>query len=126
MTPIHKTYLLKAGRSAVWDALVNPETIESWGAGPATMDDKAGTEFSLWDGDIHGRNVEVVAGKKLVQEWFGGDWPAPSTVTFTLADEDGGTRLELTQTGVPEEEESDVDRGWDDFYLGPMKEYLES
>ena len=91
----------------VWDALVNPKTIEKWsrldssaehptgsrevlqkeatslgGAGPAKMSSKNGFSFSLWGGDIWGKNIKVTPKKELIQEWFAGKWPKPSIVTF--------------------------------------------
>jgi len=123
--PITKDYFIKAPTLEVWKALVNQKYIENWGGGPAKMDDKIDTKFSLWGGDIHGKNIEVVTNKKLVQEWYGGDWQKPSILTFKLEEEKDGTRLTLFQTDVPEEELNDIDAGWDDYYLGPLKEYLE-
>jgi activator of HSP90 ATPase len=125
LQPMEKSYFIKAAVAAVWQALVDPEVIERWGAGPAQMDDRVGTEFELWGGDIHGKNVAVEPERKLVQEWYSGDWPAPSLATFTLATEGGGTRLELVHSGVPESEYSDIDSGWDEYYLAPLKRLLE-
>jgi activator of HSP90 ATPase len=110
----------------VWQALVDPKVIDEWGGGPAKMDDKVGTAFTLWGGDIFGKNVEVRDEKRLVQEWYSGDWPAPSVATFDLAEETGGTRLTLTHTGVPDEEAAEIDEGWDSFYLGPLQSLLEA
>jgi activator of HSP90 ATPase len=122
---IKKVYKIAAPAKKVWDALVSQKIIEVWGGGPAKMDDKVGTEFSLWGGDIHGKNIEVVRERKLVQEWFGGDWPKPSIVTFTIKPEKDKTVLELEHTGVPDGEVDDIDAGWDDYYVGPMKDLLE-
>ena len=92
------------------------------------MDDKVGTEFSLWDGEIWGKNLEIVPNKKLVQDWWskGEIKDKPSKVTFNLAEEDGKVKLELIQTGVPDKYEKDLDDGWRDFYLTPLKNFLES
>jgi activator of HSP90 ATPase len=90
------------------------------------MDAETGFQFQLWGGDIYGKNIEVVPEKKLVQEWFGGDWPEPSIVTFTLKQQDNKTILELEQIDVPAPEVDDIDQGWDDYYLGPIKEMLEN
>jgi activator of HSP90 ATPase len=122
---IRKVYKISTPIEQVWKALVDPEIIDKWGGGPSKMDEKVGTEFRLWDGDIHGKNVEVVKEKKLVQEWFSGDWPEPSTVKFTLKSENSKTILELQHTDVPDDEVDDIDQGWDDYYLGPLKEMLE-
>lgn len=122
---IKKVYKISAPIEQVWKALVDPKIIDEWGGGPAKMDGKIGTEFRLWDGDIHGKNIEVVEEKKLVQEWFGGDWQEPSKVTFTLESENNKTILQLEHTDVPFDEVDDIDQGWDDYYLGPLKELLE-
>lgn len=125
MKTIKQTYLVNASIEKVWQGLVDPKIIEQWGGGPAIINDKVGTEFSLWGGDIHGKNINVVENKKLVQEWFGGDWDKPSKVTFTLRQKDNGTELNLLQKDVPDDAAKDIDEGWKIYYLGPLKELLE-
>jgi activator of HSP90 ATPase len=122
---INKVYKISSSVDQVWKALVDSETIDKWGGGPNKMDSKAGYDFELWNGDIHGKNIEVIENSKLVQEWFGGDWAKPSIVTFTLKKDLMGTILKLEQTNVPEDEFDDIEQGWDEFYLGPMKAMLE-
>ena len=123
---IHKSCTINAPRDAVWAALTDPETIMRWGAGPALMAAVPGFEFSLWNGDIHGKVLEVDPGRSMLQEWYGGDWEAPSLVSFALIEEpEGATRLELENTGVPHADGADIDAGWDDYYLRPIKELLE-
>lgn len=126
MKTIKQTYKIKAPIAKVWQALVDPSEIDFWGAGPAEMDDKVGTEFSLWGGDIHGKNIEVADSKKLIQEWFGGEWDEPSIATFTLKVADGKTEVELIQTNVPDDEAKEISDGWKQYYLGAIKEYLEN
>jgi uncharacterized protein YndB with AHSA1/START domain len=60
-----------------------------------------------------------------VQEWYGGDWPQPSVVTFTLTPEGGSTLLELLHRRVPDEEAEAFDDGWDEHYLGAIRKFLE-
>jgi activator of HSP90 ATPase len=122
---IKKIYEISAPIEQVWRALVEPKIIDEWGGGPSDMDGKIGTEFQLWGGDIHGKNIEVVKEKKLVQEWFSEDWPNPSIVKFTLQTENNKTILELEHTSVPDQDLDDIEQGWDDYYLGPIKEMLE-
>ncbi len=126
MKPIHQSYHIKARIEKVWQALTVPKDIEAWGGGPAKMSAKVGSKFSLWGGDIWGENVEVVKNKRLVQEWMSGEWAKPSIVTFTLNKEKAGTQLVLHHTGVPKDELKDIDDGWRDYYLGPLKEYVEN
>lgn len=122
---IRKKYIISAPIGEVWKALVDPDVIDEWGGRPVKMDANIGTEFKLWDGDIYGKNIEVIDEEKLVQEWFSGDWPKPSIVIFTLRSQDQKTILKLEQMDVPDEEVDDVDQGWDVYYLGPIKELLE-
>jgi activator of HSP90 ATPase len=122
---INKVYKISSSVDQVWKALVDPEIIDEWGGGPSKMNSRVGSDFELWNGDIYGKNIEVIENSKLVQEWFGGDWAKPSIVTFTLKKDIKGTVLELEQNNVPNDEFDDIDQGWDEFYLGPMKEMLE-
>jgi len=122
---IKKVYKISTTVDKVWQALVDPVVIDDWGGGPSKMDSKIGTDFELWNGDIYGRNIEVVPKSKLVQEWFGGDWVKPSIVTFTLKNDNSYTILELEQIDVPDHEFEDIESGWDDYYIGPMKKMLE-
>ena len=126
MKSIYKTYIINASPSEVWKALTEPAYIEAWGGTEVEMSDQVDGKFSLWDGSIHGTNVEVEPERKLVQEWYGGIWEDPSSVQFTLHEEaDGTTRLELVQENVPDEDAADIDSGWDTYYLGAIKDFLE-
>lgn len=125
MKTITQTYTVRGSLESVWNALTDPSTIEQWGAGPAVMDANVGTTFSLWGGDIHGKNIEVEPEKKLVQEWYGGKWDEPSIATFELRQKDDTVIITFTQTHVPENDYADIDDGWKRYYLGPLKEYVE-
>ena len=124
---IHKTYFIDAPAEKVWAALTEPLVIDRWGGGPSKMAAEPGFEFSFWGGDIHGTVVEVEPGKLLVEEWFSGEWSSPSIARFIVhAEPDGGTRLALLQTDVPDADAPDIDTGWDEYYLGPIQSLLEA
>lgn len=129
MKTIKQTYQIKASVEKVWEALVNPKIIEKWSGAGAKMDAKVGTKFELWNGDIHGTNTEVVdppaGGKKLVQDWYGGDWAEPSKATFILKENDGETEVSLVNENVPDDAADDIDDGWTRYYLGEIKKLLE-
>ena len=126
MKSLKQSYEISASLERVWDALTNPETIEKWGAGPAKMSDKNDEHFTLWGGDIWGTNLVVTPNEKLVQEWYSGDWAEPSKVTFQLREKKGKTKVTLLHENIPDEEFKDIEKGWGDYYLGPLKELLES
>src|SRR3989344_820723 len=125
MKIIRQTYHIHSSLEEVWKALTDPKYIDGWGGGPAKMDEKIGTKFKFWGGDIHGKNIEVVPNKKLVQEWFSGNWDYPSIVTFTLNEEKNAVKIDLLHTNVPDNEAKDIDEGWKEYFLGSLKKYLE-
>lgn len=126
MATIEQTYEIKAPVADVWRALVDPKEIEAWGGGPAVMDGDKDTEFTLWGGSIHGKNVNVFSQEKLSQLWFSEGWEEASIATFRLSETDGKTSLKLTHENVPDDEAKEIDDGWREFYLGSIKDYLEN
>ena len=106
MGKISKNYELNATPAAVFDALVNPDTIQKWSGAPANMTTEAGSKFSLFGGQIEGTNVEVSANKKLVQTW-----PSDTKVTITLVGNDDTTTAELLHEDIPSGEVEKFTRG---------------
>ncbi len=125
MKDLTQTYDIKAPVEKVWQALTDAKIIDEWGGGPAIMDAEVNTEFSLWGGEIHGKNTAVEDGKKLVQDWYGGDWSAPSICEFSLEGNDGRTTLTLKHSNIPDDEFDAIEKGWKTDYLGPLKDLVE-
>jgi activator of HSP90 ATPase len=125
MKNLQQTYSIRAPIKKVWQALTEPKIINAWGGGPAKMQDKEGTDFSLWGGDILGKNVKVTNEKELVQEWQEKEWEKPSLVSFELSPTAKGTKLILIHKNIPDSRLVDIGQGWKDYYLGPLKDYLE-
>ncbi len=123
---LSKTYVIEAPLQQVWAALTNEKEIAGWGGAPCVMNDKEGTEFSLWGGSIHGKNTEVEKERMLAQDWAEKTWETPSKVTFTLEPMGQRTILMLLHTEVPTEHYKSINMGWDEFYLGPLKKYVEA
>jgi activator of HSP90 ATPase len=126
MKSLRKKYLINAPSGKVWIALVDPKEIKEWTGSTARMDEKVGSRFKLWDGDIYGKNKEIIKNKKIVQEWYAGKWKEPSIATIEISGKDGKSKIELKQVNVPDDEFDGINRGWDDYYFLPLKEYLES
>lgn len=89
------------------------------------MSARKGVKFSLWGGDIYGKNLKVVKEKQLVQEWYAGEWNHPSIVTIQLKLDRLGTQVDLVHKGVPKGEYDKIKKGWEEYFFGPMKKYLE-
>lgn len=125
MKTYHKFYRIKGSPEEIYNALVKPFAISLWTGAKVQMEEKEGTEFSLFDGDIMGMNIEFVPNKKIVQEWYFGEQEERSIVTINLSEDKIYTRIELTHTNIPDEAFEDMKEGWDEYYFGGLKEFFE-
>ncbi len=116
---------IKAEAEDIYAALTNPFTIELWSGYKAEMSTEPNTEFSLWEGDIVGKNLELETNKKVVQQWYFGDQAEDSIVTIKIFEDKNACQVELNHTNIPEEEFDDICEGWTDYYLGAIKEFFE-
>ncbi len=123
----YKQYItIEAEPEDVYACLTNPFTIELWSDMPARMEAKEGTEFEMFEGDISGRIIELIPNQKVVQQWYFGDQEPPSIVTFKIHPGNGGkVSLELRHTNIPDEVYEEMVEGWQKYYLGRIKEFLE-
>ena len=123
MKDYKKYYLLDAPPEEVYAALTNAATIQLWSGEPAIMEPIAGTEFSLWEDTIVGKNLEFVTGKKIVQQWYFGEQEPASIVTILLHENKGGTSAELRHTNIPDEDYDNIVDGWNENYFGSLIEF---
>src|SRR3984885_5096141 len=125
MKDFKKYYLLSATPQEIYTALTNPLTIELWTGEEAVMSTEPGSEFSMWDGSIVGKNLEFEPGKKIVQQWYFDGQPEPSIVTIKLHPDKAGTSVEVRHTNIPDEEYEGFAEGWDNSYFGALAEFFE-
>lgn len=125
MKDYKKYYSLSVPPETLFLALTNPVTIQLWTGEPAEMSTEPGTEFSMWDGSIVGKNIEFEQNKKIVQEWYFGDQPEASIVTIKLHTAQDGTSIELKHTNIPDEDYDDIVEGWNSSYFGALQEFYE-
>jgi len=123
MKDFKKYYTLPASPEEVYLALTNPNTINLWTGEEAEMSTEPGSEFSLWEGSISGKNLEFEEGKKIVQEWYFGDQAESSIVTIKLHPHKDGTSVELRHTNIPDSDFEDIVEGWDDAYFGSLSDF---
>lgn len=125
MKEFKKYYTLPAPPEEVFLALTIPATIYLWTGEEAEMSSEPGSEFSLWDGSIVGKNLEFEHGKKIVQQWYFGEQDEPSIVTIKLHALKGGTSVELKHTNIPDEDYDDIVEGWNSNYFGSLADFYE-
>jgi activator of HSP90 ATPase len=125
MKDFKKYYHITASPEEVYIALTNPFTIELWTGEPAEMSTEPGSEFSMWEGSIVGKNLEFEEGKKLVQQWYFDGQPEASIVTIKLHPDKAGTSVELKHTNIPDIEYDGFAEGWDNSYFGSLTEFFD-
>ena len=125
MKDFKKYYVIPASPEDVYAALTNPFTIQLWTGESAEMSEEPESEFSMWDGSIAGRNIEMVPGKMVVQEWYFGDQEEKSIVTIKLHPHKKGTSVELHHSNIPDEDFDEFAEGWDNSYFGALHDFFE-
>lgn len=123
MKSFKKYYIIPAPPGDLYLALTNPLTLQLWTGEEAIMSTEPGSEFSLWEGSITGKNLEFEPNKKIVQQWYFGDQPEESIVTIKLHPHDAGTSVELRHTNIPDEAYDDIMEGWNEMYFGALQDF---
>jgi len=120
---IRQSATLHAAPHAVYEALMDSRQHARFTGSPARMSRKVGGAISAFGDYISGTNLELVPDKKIVQAWHASEWPEGhmSRVTYRLTPVKGGTRLDFTHSGVPEQFFDDIKQGWIDNYWQPLR-----
>lgn len=125
MKDFKKYYIIPAPPEDVYLALTNPYTIQLWSGEKAEMSTEIGSEFSLWDESIVGKNLEFEINKKIVQQWYFGEQEEESIVTIKLHPDSKGTSIELKHTNIPDQDYAEIVDGWNTVYFGSLQEFYE-
>lgn len=116
----------------LYETLLDTDRIRGATASDASMSKEVGGKIMMFSGSVEGENLELKPfnssdGKAtIVWKWRFNTWQPGHTskVTIDLIEKDGGTSLELTQTGVPEEETERTEKGWKGLLFDRLKAML--
>ena len=127
-TRIHHDLMLPGAPLDVYAELLDADRFAAFTGAPAEIDNVEGGAFSLFGGQILGRNVELVAGQRIVQAWRVAGWePGVYSLTrFELEASGSGTQVGFDHTGYPPDAHEDLDAGWHSMYWVPMRSHLEA
>lgn len=92
----------------------------------AVIDPKVGGTFSLFDGHIIGRILELVPNRRIVEAWRVVDWPAGvySIARFELTPKGSGTYLVFDHIGFPAGLKKHLSDGWQEHYWDALNKYF--
>jgi len=115
---IHQTLQFEADPSRVYRTLLDAKQFGELSKSKATISPETGKAFSLFDGQIVGRNIDVVANSRIVQAWRAAAWPEGvySMVKFELKPKGSGTELVFEQIGFPQGLHDHLAQGWEANY----------
>lgn len=132
---ITKELFIKATPERVFKALTEKSELEKWFVQIADVDLKPGGAIRTnWTPEVgeHGIVKEVKESELFSFTWGGQFSPTPTTITFMLKEENGGTLLTLTHSGIGEgkgwEAYTNMDqegKGWD-AHLNDLKSWIET
>jgi activator of HSP90 ATPase len=124
MKSFKKTFKINAEPSDIYSALTNPYTIELWSGYPAQMSTEPGSEFSLWEGDITGKNIEFIKDKEIIQEWYFGDQVEKSVVKITILPDRDNSLITVDHSNIPDEDYDEIAEGWREYYMDAIKNFF--
>jgi activator of HSP90 ATPase len=120
--------LIPAGAQDIYDAWLSSSGHERiTGGQPAQISAREGAEFTVWNGYITGRNLQLEPGRRIVQSWRTTKFTAndpDSQIEVLLQPSPGGTKVTVHHTNVPDGHTSYRDGGWQRSYFDPMKEHF--
>ena len=126
---VHLAVELAASPEDVFDAYLNPKLHAKITGHPVVIAPRAGAKFEAFGGTLQGKILQVVPKRLVVQSWRSSMWKATdvdSTLVLNFMKQGRrGTIIELTQVNVPDHDFAGVSHGWEYYYWGPWKKFLE-
>jgi activator of HSP90 ATPase len=101
-------------------------SFDMFSASSARIDAKEGGTFSLFDGHIVGRILELVPNERIVEAWRVVDWPSGvySIARFEIQPDGSGTKLVFDHIGFPDGLKEHLTTGWQQHYWDALKKYF--
>jgi uncharacterized protein YndB with AHSA1/START domain len=124
---LHLSVTIPGTPEAIYRAWLDSREHSGFTGAEASLEARVGGHFTAWDGYIEGTIVELDPGRRIVQRWRTTEFPAESPdslVEITFEAVEGGTRVSLAHSEIPQGQGPSYEKGWQDFYFAPMREYF--
>ncbi len=131
--PIHQEVTFPVSSDRVYELHTDAEKFAAATGKPAKIGAGEGATFSIFGDFIHGQQIELVPGQRIVQAWRGRNWDPGvySLVRFTLIPEGEGTKLVVDRDAYPEgkspiypSRHEHLSVNWPVFYFEPFAKYF--
>jgi len=131
---IHQDVDFKVSPHKLYQALLSSKefsastkrSFDAFSEKSAAIDSVVGGSFSLFDGHIVGRILELVPDRRIVEAWRVVDWAAGkySIVKFELTSQGAGTHLSFDHIGFPAGLKEHLATGWQQHYWDALNNYF--
>jgi activator of HSP90 ATPase len=132
---IHQEVIINASPQRIYETLLSSKkfsecikkSFADFSPASANIDSTDGGAFTIFDGHIIGRNIEIVPNQRIVQAWRVVDWPAGiySIVRFEFKLQGSVTNLIFDQVGFPEGLKVHLSEGWQQHYWDALNKYFQ-
>jgi uncharacterized protein YndB with AHSA1/START domain len=119
---------IEASPEAIYDAWIDGDEHAAMTGADASSDQRVGGAFTAWGGYITGTHESLERPTRIVQRWRTSEFPddAPdSRLEVLLEAVEGGTRVKILHSEIPDGQGASYDQGWVDHYFEPMRSYFE-
>jgi activator of HSP90 ATPase len=124
MKTIRQKHHIQATTIEVYTALTNPFTIELWSGFPAIMSTMPDSEFSLFEGDIIGKNIAFIENEQIKQLWYFEGEKEDSVVTISIEQDKNSSIVNVVHENVPDAVFEEMTEGWKKIYFGSLKRFF--
>jgi len=128
MESIQLTILLPASPAEIYTAWLDSQEHSKFTGGIAEIDPKEGGIFSIWEGYITGKTLQLEPDRRILQSWRTTEFPPgspDSRLEVLIGLKRGGTELTLNHTDIPDGQAEMYTQGWKEYYFEPMLEYFQ-
>jgi len=124
---IQVSAVIPASADRIFTAWLSSHEHTAFTGGAAKIEPRVGGRHTAWDGYIEGVNLALEEGRRILQTWRSSDFRDGSTdsrLEVLLEPAEGGTKVTLVHTDIPEGQGRLYEQGWVDNYITPMQEYF--
>lgn len=121
------TVVIPAAPQQIYEAWLSSKGHTAMTGSRAVVDGAPGGSFTAWDGYISGVTIQAEPYRLIVQRWRTTEFPEgaeDSRLEIHLKGIDHHTLLTLIHTDIPDQQGASYERGWQDFYFEPMRDYF--
>jgi uncharacterized protein YndB with AHSA1/START domain len=111
----------------VYSAWLDSSAHTAFTGASAKIDPSIGGKFSVLNGSVSGRTVELLPGRRIVQTWRAKEFPSgsrDSRLEIQFESADGATRVTILHSALPPGQGEQLKQTWIMRYFQPLRAYF--